>query len=124
MVDQVKEFSGTPLFLKEKRLFDRFPAQFPAKFKDTRDDFGANVRLRNVCAQGARITTTEHNYLNDSVALEVELTDGRGPMVLRGAVTWTKEIDVGIWDVGIQFHKVVLMDLWRIYKSAEENSST
>jgi len=108
-----------PDFPVEQRIFDRFPSRFPVKFKDTRDDFGINVRLRNVGAQGAKITTREQLYLNDSVTLEVELMDGKGPMMIRGEVVWTKNIDAGIWDVGLKFHKIVFMDLWRLYKSVE-----
>ena len=107
----------------KRRLYERFPSRFPVKFKDTRQDYGTNVHLRNVSAEGASFTTQEHMYLNDGVSLEIELPDGKEPMTLRGEVVWTKKQDTETWDVGLKFHKVVLMDLWRIYKSAEVNSS-
>ena len=109
----------TPDFLKEKRIFDRVSSRFPVKFKDTRQDFGANVFLKDLSAEGAKITTKERVYLNDSVNLEVELLDGKGPMFLRGEVIWTKNQSEELMDAGIRFHKIVFMDLWRLYKSAE-----
>ena len=113
-----------PGFLNEnRRLYERFPSRFPVKFKDTRQEFGANVHLRNVSAAGANITTKEHLYLNDSVSLEVELPDGKRLMTIRGEVVWANKHNPEAWDIGLKFHKVVLMDLWRIYKFAEPGSS-
>jgi len=107
----------------ERRIFDRFPSRFPAKFKDTRNGFGTDVYLRNTSASGARITTKERLYLNDSITLEVELSDGRGPMTMRGEVVWVRNKDAEMWDVGLKFYKVVLMDLWRPYTLTETGSS-
>lgn len=107
------------IFNSKRRLYERFPSRFPTKFKDTRADFGTNVHLRNVSAQGAKIATSESLYVNDSVSLEVELPDGKPPLTLRGEVVWTNKYDTDLWDVGIMFHKVVFMDLWRLYRAAE-----
>jgi len=100
----------------DKRTFDRFGAKFPAKFKDTRDDFGTRVHLRDASAEGAKISSKERLYLNDSVSLEVELPDGCEPMTMRGQVVWVKSKDSDIWDVGLKFHKVSLMHMSRLYK--------
>jgi len=109
-----------PSFLNNKRrLYERFPSRFPVKFKDTRRDFGTDVHLRNVSAEGAKIATREQLYINDSVSLEVDLSDGKRPMTIRGEVVWAKKQNTKIWDIGVKFHKVVFMDLWRIYKSAD-----
>jgi len=114
----------TNSFLNEnRRLFERFQSRFPVKFKDTRNDFGADVLLCNFSAEGAKITTREQLYLNDSVSLEVELPDEKKPMAIRGEVIWIIKHNPEMWDVGLKFHKVILMDMWRIYKSAETDSS-
>ena len=119
MDEITKNFGEEPDLVKEKRVYDRFPSRFPAKFKDARQGFGTNIFLRNVSAGGAKITAKEQVYLNDSVTLEVELLDGKDPMILRGEAAWTKSREPDLWDVGLRFHDVVLMDLWRLYKSAE-----
>ncbi|HNV23453.1 MAG TPA: PilZ domain-containing protein [Candidatus Omnitrophota bacterium] len=99
----------------DQRLFERFPARFPAKFKDTREDFGSTVQLRDASAEGARIVSKERVYLNDSLSLEVELPDGHAPMTLRGQVVWVKN-NTESWDVGLKFFKTSLMPLSRLYK--------
>jgi hypothetical protein len=122
MNERSQNFGGVPDLVKEKRIYDRFSSRFPVKFKDARQDFGTNVFLRNVSAGGAKITTKERIFLNDSVTLEVELLDGKGPMMIRGEVAWTKGLEPELWDVGLRFYDVILMDLWRLYKSAENVS--
>jgi len=110
-------------FDENRRLYERFQSRFPVKFKDTRNDFGTDVHLRNVSAEGAQIATHDKLYFNDNVSLEVELLDGKKPMTIRGEVVWTNKYNAEIWDVGLKFHKVVFMDLWRIYESVETGSS-
>ena len=109
---------------EEQRTFERFPSRFPAKFKDTRSDFGTDVYLRDASAEGVKITTKERLYLNDNVTLEVDLPDGRGAMTLRGKVVWVKNKDTDMWNVGMKFHKVVFMDMWRPYKFTEADSAS
>jgi len=111
------------LHYEHRRLYERFQSRFPVKFKDTRNDFGSNVHLRNISAEGAKIVTQDRLYFSDSVSLEIELLDGKKPMTIRGEVVWTHKRDGEIWDVGIKFHKVNFMDLWRIYQSAETGSA-
>jgi len=121
MVEKTVNFQNTPDFLKEKRMFSRFQSRFPVKIKDTRQDFGTNTYLHNSSAEGVKITTKEHLYLNDSVTLEVELLDGKGPTTVRGEVVWTKKYDNEMWEAGLKFHKIDFMNLWRIYKSAKSS---
>lgn len=123
MDEQVEYIDETLDPLEESnRIFERFPSRFPAKFKDTRTDYGTDVYLRNASAGGMKITTKERLYLNDNVTLEIELPDGKGSMTFRGEVAWVKSKDAQMWDVGLRFHKIVLMDMWRPYKINESGS--
>ena len=56
---------------QDRRLFLRFLARFPAKIKDAQQDFGNNLSLRDASAWGAKLTTKERYYINDSISLEV-----------------------------------------------------
>lgn len=124
MTKQTENLLEVPDFLKERRrMFARFQSRFPVKIKDTRQDFGANTYLHNSSAQGVKITTKEHLYINDSVTLEVELLDGRGTMTIRGEVVWTRKKDDEMWEAGLKFHKIDFMNMWRIYKSAKSGSA-
>lgn len=101
---------------QDRRIFERFPARFPVRFKDSRNDYGTSVVLRNASAGGIAIFTKERLCINDSVTLDVELPDCRMPLTLRGQVVWIKCEDSGAWDAGIKFHKVDLVNLSRLYK--------
>lgn len=101
--------------VEERRLFERFTARFPAKFKDSRNDYGTEVFLRDVCAGGARLISRERSFVNDSLSLLVELPDGQGPFNMNGCVAWAKPQDV-MWEVGITFHRIELLKLHRLFK--------
>ncbi len=101
----------------ERRVFARFSARFPVRFKDSRDEFGTNVFLLDASATGAHILTEERMFLDDPVSLEVALPDGNAPMVLRGKVVWTKPDAVNaLWDVGLHFPRVHLMGIHRLFR--------
>lgn len=103
----------------ERRIFERFSARFPVKFKDSREDFGADVFLRDASAQGMRVMTKERFFLDDQISLEVELPDGGEPMVLSGRVVWAKFLNLSLWDLGVQFTEVNLLKMQRLFKLAE-----
>lgn len=103
--------------LKDGRLFERFSARFPAKFKDSVNDYGTNVFLRDASASGVRLTTKERLYLNDHLSLEVELPDGKAPLVISGEVKWAKPRE-NLWEIGLQFHRVSFMQIQRLFHYA------
>ncbi|MBF0490745.1 MAG: PilZ domain-containing protein [Candidatus Omnitrophica bacterium] len=100
----------------ERRIFDRFPARFPVKFKDSRGEFGQDVFLRDASANGANIVTKDRMFFNDRVDLEVELPDGNAPLVLSGRIVWSKPTNTSMWDAGLQFDDVNFMKIHRIFK--------
>ena len=101
---------------EERRIFERFSARFPVKFKDAREDYGTDVYLRDASAQGIRILTKERFFLDDQLSLQVELPDGGDPMVLSGTVKWVKLLNLSLWDIGIQFPEVDFLKMQRIFK--------
>lgn len=108
--------SGT---LEERRIFERFSARFPAKFKDANEDYGSDVFLRDASAEGIRILSKERCFLDDQIALEVELPDGGKPMVLSGHVVWVKLLNLSLWDVGVKFSEVNFLKMQRLFKLTE-----
>lgn len=111
--------STAPQTGSERRMFERFSARFPVKFKDTREDYGTEVFLRDASAEGIRISTKERFFLDDQLALEVELPDGGEPMVLSGRVVWVKFLNLALWDIGIQFPQVNFLKMQRLFKLTE-----
>ena len=106
----------------ERRIFERFSARFPIKFKDGREDYGTEVFLRDACAQGIRILTKERFFLDDQLSLEVELPDGGDPMILSGRVAWVKLLNLSLWDLGVQFTEVNFLKMQRLFKLAETSA--
>lgn len=108
----------------DRRIFDRFQARFPIKFKDSRADFGQEVFLRDASASGAHIVARERMFFNDRISLEIELPDYPQPMTLNGRVVWVKpagaDRSVGaggnLWDIGFQFDDINFMKLQRLFK--------
>lgn len=104
----------------EKRVFERFSARFPVKFKDTRDEYGSTVFMRDASAAGVRLTTKEKFFVNDYVTLDVKLPDGADPLILNGQVAWIKTLEPNqMWDIGLRFHRIDLMKVQRLYKFVE-----
>ncbi len=100
----------------ERRLFSRFIARFPTKFKDSAEDYGRDVYLRDVSATGARVSTRERPFINDVMSLSVQLPDSQDPVDLNGRVRWVRGHAPQVWEAGIQFNKVDLMKIHRIVK--------
>jgi hypothetical protein len=106
----------------ERRVFERMPARFPTRFRDSSPDFGIDVFLKDVSASGAHITTKEQLYLGDIISIEIMLPDGLDPILLSGRVRWIRQVAPRIFEAGIEFHKVDLIRLRRLVKFALEAS--
>ena len=105
----------------ERRIFERFSARFPVKFKDANEDYGTEVFLRDASAEGVRILTKERYFLDDQIDLEVELPDGGEPLVLKGHVVWVKLLNLSLWDIGVRFPQVNFLKMQRLYKLTESS---
>ena len=101
----------------ERRLFDRFSAKLPAKFKDTREEYGINVFLRDASALGVQICTRDHLFVNDRVVIEVKIPNCYFPLEVKGSVIWTRESSPAIWDAGIRFNRIDLVYASLLYKN-------
>ena len=102
----------------ERRLFDRFPARFPTRFRDSSPDFGTDVFLKDVSGTGLRMTTRQRMFIDDMISLEVQMPDGLAPVVLNGRVRWIHQILSEVWEVGVEFHKVDFMRMHRLVRYA------
>lgn len=106
--------------LKDRRLFERFSAKFPTRFKDVAHDYGVDVSLRDFSASGARVYTKERFFIDDVLSLEVELPDGKDAVPFNGRVCWSREKATSLWEVGMEFHKVNLFQLSRLVEVVTE----
>ena len=100
----------------ERRVFERFPARFPTRFKDTRYDYGTNVALRDASAEGVKIVSKERLSLKDTIDLEVKLPDSATPFNIKGEVVWITQAETNMWDIGLKFHAIDFVRMSRLYK--------
>ena len=105
---------------EERRIFERFSARFPVKFKDAREDYGSDVFLLDASAEGMRLMAKERVFLEDQISLEVALPDGKEPMVLSGQVVWVKLLNLSLWDIGVRFTQINFIKMQRLFKLTEE----
>jgi len=106
-------------FADNKRVFERFSARFPAKYQHAQNDYGQDVFLRDASAAGMKITSRQRLYLHDGISLEISLPDGNRPLHVNGRVVWSKLNGPDLWDVGLEFHKIDLLKIHRLYKFIE-----
>ena len=103
----------------ERRIFERFDSPFPAKFKNSKEDYGINLCLTNASAKGARLVSKTPLHSNDIVKLEVKLPKTNNkPMEIGGQVVWVKKNDSNLWDAGLRFHNISLMQISRLYRKS------
>ena len=101
------------------RVFDRFKASYPARFKDSSSDDNTDVYLEDVSAEGMRLSSTKRINLSDKISVVVDLPDGHDPIILDGEVVWTQDREPQRCDVGVKFDKVNLMKTQRIYSLSQ-----
>jgi hypothetical protein len=107
----------------ERRIFERFSARLPAKFKHSRNEYGTDVFLRDASASGARIVSAERFYMEDNVTIEVKLPGSAEPLTLNGKVVWARPVsNNAMWDIGLEFQQVSFMRLQRIFKFSDSLS--
>ena len=101
----------------ERRIFERFSAQFPAKFKDSRNPFGSNVFLQDASASGARFISSERLFSGDFVSLQVKLPHMPNPLELSGRIMWSRPSRSSMWETGLRFVEANFMKIQPIFKS-------
>lgn len=102
----------------ERRLFDRFPAPFPTRFRDVSFDYGTDVFLKDVSGSGLSMRTRQRMFLDDAVSLDVQMPDGLDPVSLSGRVRWVHQVAPRLWEVGVEFHKIDFMRMHRLVRYA------
>lgn len=101
--------------VKERRIFDRLVARLPIRFSESEQNFSNEVYLRDVSASGAKLVTRERLIPQERINFWVQIPDGKEPLPLSGKVVWAQEAERDVWETGISFEKIRLMDLHRVF---------
>lgn len=100
----------------ERRLFERFPVRAPVKLNGSTSDYGSEVFLREASAQGMRFSSRRRFHRHDTVSLLANMNDGFPPMQLNGRVVRVTQAEPQLWEVGVEFHKVNLLSIRRLFR--------
>ena len=102
----------------DRRIFERLRAQLSVRLQEPPDESGGQVQLKDISAQGARISLRQPLSQQDIVSFLVQLPDGFAPLILKGHVMWSQHEpgqNAG-WEIGVKFHDINFMDMHRVIK--------
>lgn len=100
----------------DRRVFERFEVDFPARFIDARQNQEGKAQASDVCAKGMCLLL--HQEVKPSSALEIwlDLPDKGSPLYTRGRVVWTVQVKPQVWRAGVSLERAELMGLSRIFR--------
>ncbi len=100
---------------KDRRIFDRFAVQFPARFEQP-VSLGQEfpVFLKDASPEGLKFATTHKVSADDVICLAVDLPGTT--ISLAGRVVWTKPLNPNLCDVGLKFDNVDFKKVQQLYQ--------
>lgn len=101
---------------KDRRIFERFSVKLPARFLGADSDKEKEAETLDISAKGVSLTTDEHLLPNTILELWLHIPDKGQPLYTRGQVVWSKKINLGEHQVGINLEKANLMGMSRILR--------
>ena len=67
---------------------------------------------RDISGSGLRFITSERvAKRNDSLEMWIDTPNSSDPVNIKGKVIWLKEVGMDVWDLGIHFNRVRLLNL-------------
>lgn len=98
----------------ERRIFERIEAKFPLRLNLEEAPFNSETYLRDFSASGMKIITKQRLAADKDIDFWVDVPDGHSPIHFYGRVVWLKNVGRYVWDAGIRFKHVRLMDCCRM----------
>lgn len=103
---------------EDKRVFARFPMEFPLRFLNSRANREGEGRTRDISAKGIGMVTSEQIIPNTSLELWLKIPDQGEPLYTRGEVVWSRRLDQNVYDTGINLDRADLMGMSRAFRAA------
>ncbi|MDP2939506.1 MAG: PilZ domain-containing protein [Candidatus Omnitrophota bacterium] len=105
---------GGNLSFQDRRLFERIEAKYPLRLTTKVEPFKADIYLRNFSASGVKVITKQKLSIDKEIDFWIEVPDGYKPIHFQGKVVWLRDEGKNVWDAGISFKNVNLMDCHRL----------
>jgi len=78
--------------MEDRRIFDRFPAQFGLKYLDLNTNREGSGRTQDISARGIGMVVNEALAAHTPLELWVSLPDRGDPFYARGEVAWSNKL--------------------------------
>ena len=109
-----KEKGGEPM--QDKRIFERFPASFPLRFLDLKENREGQAEVCNVSAKGVGMIAREQLQPNTALEMWLQIPDKGEPLYTRGQVVWSKPQGLSGYRTGISLERADMMGLSRVLR--------
>jgi len=102
---------------EDRRVFERFPVDFPVRLLGVDSDIQAEGRAFDMCAKGIGLFVSRP--LNQDTDLEIwlDIPDKAGSLYARGKVVWIKEVLGNEYKAGINLEKADFMGVSRALRT-------
>ena len=107
----------------ERRAFERFMIEFPLRFLDVNAGKEGRGKVINISASGSGMLIIQ-TVLEPGASLEIwlHLPNKQDPFHIRGEVVWCKEVEPGIYRVGVKFDNVDFMGVSSVLRAHNEKN--
>ncbi|MCU0651471.1 MAG: PilZ domain-containing protein [Candidatus Omnitrophica bacterium] len=102
--------------LKDRRIFARFPAHFPARFLDASSNKEGRATACDVSAKGVGLVLGAELPAHTPVELWLDIPDQGEPLYTRGEVAWSQAAAGNAFRCGINLERADLMGLARVLR--------
>ncbi len=102
--------------MQDKRIFERFPARFPLRFLDLRENRESQAEVLDVSAKGVGMITREQLQPNTTLEMWLHIPDKGEPLYTRGQVAWSRAQGPNEYRAGINLERADMMGLSRVLR--------
>lgn len=102
--------------MEDRRIFERFPARFPLRFIDLKDNKEGIAQVRDVSAKGVGMITNEQLEPHTPLELWLQIPDRGEPLYTRGEVVWSNLKGIH-YHTGINLERADMMGLSRALRT-------
>lgn len=103
--------------MEDRRIFERFPVNFPLKYLDSKQNKEGQAQARDVSAKGMGFVTNGALPPQTPLEMWIEIPDKGEPLYIRGEVVWSVPQGANEYRVGVDLEKADLMGLSRVLRA-------
>lgn len=102
------------MYQGERRIFERFRANFSAEVKHFGSQEANPAKCRDVSASGVGVVSEQEFIPNINLEICLGIPNGHPPFRGKARVVWSKKMGEDRWHTGLEFKKPDLMGIRRV----------